>query len=55
MDEQIQRDINALLNHLEFLSDVPITGQGRAEAAEEDTAPPGEQPESQHAPAREVR
>jgi len=50
MDEQIQRDINALLNHWEFLSDVPITGQGRAEAAEEDTTPPGEQPESQHAP-----
>ena len=56
MDEQLQRDINTILKHLEFISDAQETGQeGQAAPAGEDTAalgaqPEPEQPEPQHAP-----
>ena len=47
MDEQLQNDLNTILHQLAFMSNAQATGQGRATATREGTAPLGGQPESQ--------
>ncbi len=50
MDEQLQNDLNTILSQLAFMSNAQATGQARATATREDTAPLGYQSAPQQPP-----